>query len=140
MSRAITHDDMILAEEALIADTQFAIHNLLEVKGVSRAELARRLSLSEARISQIFSDDPKNLTLRTIARIFRVLNEEARVTSRTLDEIIPRGDGERPTPPPAASVDRTELTRVWLEEAARVRVAFKAEANDNIVEGELVAA
>jgi transcriptional regulator with XRE-family HTH domain len=80
--------DMVIAADKLIADTQFAIHNLMEAKDVSRRELARALDVSEPRISQLFHDTT-NLTLRTIARIFHVLGEDARITSRTLDRLIP---------------------------------------------------
>lgn len=79
MDHAIT-DEMIFAEEALIADVQFVIHNLMADRRLSRADLARELGVSQARVSQMFSDDAKNLTLRTLARIFRVLGQECRIT------------------------------------------------------------
>jgi len=82
----------IFAEEGFIADTQFAIHNLLEDKKMNRADLAKALDVSEARVSQMFSDEAKNLTLRTIARIFHVLGEEVRISSPRLDQIFYGGD------------------------------------------------
>jgi transcriptional regulator with XRE-family HTH domain len=86
---ATSPKDMLIAEDALIADVQFAIHNLLSEKGVNRAELAKRMDVSEAYVSQMFKDTTRNLTLKTVARIFCALGEEARITSDTLDRLIP---------------------------------------------------
>ena len=71
----------LYAEEKLILAVQAEMENLLQRNSVSRAELARRLDVSEARVSQIFSSEPKNLTLRIIARVFHVLGEEASFTA-----------------------------------------------------------
>lgn len=92
MSALLSEDHAVYVEDALISDVQFAIHNLLEVKKMSRADLARKLGVSEARISQLFSDTPRNLTLKTIARVFHALNERPRVTCDTLDLIIERAN------------------------------------------------
>lgn len=88
MPNAITHDEMISAEESLIADVQVVIHNLMLERRISRADLARALGVSDARVSQMFSDAAPNLTLRTIARVFRVLGEECRFTSDRWEEIL----------------------------------------------------
>ena len=88
MARAIPHDEMIAAEEAVIADAQFVIHNLMADAGVSRADLARELGVSDARVTQMFSDDANNLTLRTLARIFRVLGQECRITCDRWDALL----------------------------------------------------
>jgi transcriptional regulator with XRE-family HTH domain len=77
MAHKLTQDEMISAEEALIVDVQVAIHTLMLDRGLSRADLARELDVSQARVSQMFSDDAKNLTLRTVARILRVLGATA---------------------------------------------------------------
>src|SRR5258708_5708187 len=90
MPHAITHDEMISAEESLIADVQVVIHNLMEDSNVSRADLARALGVSDARVSQMFSDHAPNLTLRTIARVFRVLGDECRFTSERWEAILVR--------------------------------------------------
>lgn len=63
-------------EEYFVASVQAKIANLLEEKGVSRAELARKLDVSRARVTQIFSDEAKNFTLRLLARSFMALDEE----------------------------------------------------------------
>lgn len=140
MSTSI-HEDLIVAEEALVADVQFAIHNLMEKKGVSRSNLATKLGISAARVSQLFQDDAQNLTLRTIARIFAVLGEEAQVTSSTLREIIPVKSSTKDVP---SSLLRNtldvEYTMALLKKETRARGQFEAEANDNTSEDELVAA
>jgi transcriptional regulator with XRE-family HTH domain len=55
-------------EELFIAETQARLSQMLDDKGVSRAELARKLSVSRARVTQIFADDANNLTLKLLAR------------------------------------------------------------------------
>jgi transcriptional regulator with XRE-family HTH domain len=139
MGKTIGNHDMIIAEDALIADVQFAIHNLLEAKGKSRADLARALNVSEARVSQLFRDNTKNLTLRTIARIFCVLGEHAQITSSTLKEIIPiyGRDDSQPAKPMCGVAD---FVLARLHEECRARAAFRLEANDNAFEDDLIAA
>lgn len=90
MAKLNIDTDMLIAEDSLIADVQFTIHNLLEQKGVSRAELARRLSVSEAYVSQLFSDVTRNLTLRTIARVFKALGETPcrAITPRAMSRLV----------------------------------------------------
>lgn len=65
----------IFAEEALVVDAQVFLHNLMEEKGVSRAELARRMGVSRARVTQMFSDECTNLTIRLLARAAHALGE-----------------------------------------------------------------
>lgn len=83
-----TERDAIFAEEGFIADVQVAIESLLADKDMNRADLARALKVSQARVSQMFGDEANNLTLRTLARIFHVLGEELRITSARLDELF----------------------------------------------------
>ena len=63
-------------EEFFVSQVQAKLAELLEDKGVSRAELARKLDVSRPRVTQIFSDDAKNLTLRLVFRSFAALEEE----------------------------------------------------------------
>lgn len=70
-------------EESFVAETQAQLSRLLDDKGVSRAELARRLNVSRARITQIFSDEAQNLTLRLLVRSYLALGEEPVVLSRS---------------------------------------------------------
>lgn len=75
-------------EEFCVAETQAKLSNIMEDKGISRAELARRLNVSRARISQIFSDDANNFTLRLLVRSFLALGEEPVVVPRSEYEAL----------------------------------------------------
>lgn len=63
-------------EEYFVAEAQAHLSSLMDEKGITRAELARKLGVSRARVTQIFSDEAKNLTLRLLARSFLALGEE----------------------------------------------------------------
>jgi transcriptional regulator with XRE-family HTH domain len=70
-------------EEFFVAQSQARLSEMLEDKGISRAELARKLDVSRARVTQIFSDDAKNLTLRLLARSFFALDEEPVIITKS---------------------------------------------------------
>lgn len=65
--------DELLAEHRFIHDLQVEIGAALKVQRVSQTELARRLHVSPARISQMLGGNGSNITARTIARIGHVL-------------------------------------------------------------------
>jgi transcriptional regulator with XRE-family HTH domain len=58
----------LLAQEELILDATETIITLLEERGVSRADLAKRLGKSKGFVSQILSGE-RNMTLRTLADV-----------------------------------------------------------------------
>ena len=64
------------ATEALVFSTQVALQKAMNRKGVGKKELSERLGMSPARVSQIFSSNSPNLTLKTIARIAHALGED----------------------------------------------------------------
>lgn len=66
----------VFAEEAAVVEVQSLLHQLMENKGWSRADLARAMNVSRARVTQIFSDECKNLTVRLLARAMTALEEE----------------------------------------------------------------
>ncbi|WP_232496300.1 helix-turn-helix domain-containing protein [Novosphingobium kaempferiae] len=70
-------------EEYFVAEAQARLDSLLDEKGVTRAELARKLDVSRARVSQIFSDDANNLTLRLLARSFLALGEQPMILTKS---------------------------------------------------------
>lgn len=72
-SRILQSDEF--REEFFVAEAQARLEALMEEKGVTRAELSRKLNVSRARVTQIFSDDASNLTLRLLARSFLALGE-----------------------------------------------------------------
>jgi transcriptional regulator with XRE-family HTH domain len=79
MLRAPTDKDFdgLLAENRFVTDIQFVIEKALDEAGMSQADLARALGISEPRVSQILSGNGKNLQARTIARIAFVLKMRA---------------------------------------------------------------
>jgi transcriptional regulator with XRE-family HTH domain len=86
-------------EESLIANTQAEICLLLKSKKVSRAELARRLGVSAPHVSQMLGDEDANLTLRTLARIYAALGEEAFVCAKPRNaEMAPETKSAMPFP------------------------------------------
>ncbi len=101
MARIISHDELIAAEEAAVVDAQFVIHNLMEDAGISRADLARELGVSAARVTQMFSDEANNLTLRTLGRIFCVLGHETRITCDRWEALRTECDQEVEAEPPS---------------------------------------
>lgn len=68
----MTKYSAIYAEEAVIVDAQCALWSCLLKKKLKQKDLAERLGISEARISQMFADDA-NLSLRSLARAIHAL-------------------------------------------------------------------
>lgn len=71
---------VLFAQEKFVASAQALLHDMMERKGISRAELAKRLGVSKPRVTQFFAGDGSNLTARTIAKIFHALGECAELT------------------------------------------------------------
>ncbi len=84
--------EMILAEERAIANVQAMAIRLLEEKKIRKAQLARDLQVSEARISQIFGGDPSNLTIKKAAQLFFAMGEELVISCRKIDEMNARAE------------------------------------------------
>ena len=98
----------IQAEEEFIVDVQYAIQKLLNESGVSYAHLAKKLGVSAARVSQMFGDEAHNLTLRTVARIFHVLNDKCVISSDLLKKIAEKGKKEKALIIPLCAMAREE--------------------------------
>ena len=64
------------AAENLAASVQLAIQKAMMRNSVSQKQLAERLGVSTARISQILSAHGRNLTLKTLGRIANALEED----------------------------------------------------------------
>lgn len=72
--------EALRVEEGLVADAQLMLHELMLAKGITRAELAERLGVSRARVSQLFSSECRNFTIRLFARAVYALGEKPSVT------------------------------------------------------------
>jgi transcriptional regulator with XRE-family HTH domain len=68
------------AEENAVLDVQFAILDILREEGIAKEELASRLGVTKARISQLFATGA-NPTLKQLARIFDALDRVTKITS-----------------------------------------------------------
>lgn len=85
----------VFAEEALVVDVQSLLHHIMEKAGLSRADLARRMGVSRARVTQMFSDDCPNLTLRLVARAFHALGEVVELTCQAEREHVQHQNHEQ---------------------------------------------
>ena len=70
---------VIEAEENLLIDCQFLIQDLMNKSGISRSALAKRVGISEARLSQLMSSKA-NPTAKTLARIFHALGAKPSIS------------------------------------------------------------
>lgn len=77
----IMQRNAVFAEESAVVEVQSLLHQLMEDKGWSRADLARAMDVSRARVTQIFSDECKNLTVRLLARAMTALGEEFAISA-----------------------------------------------------------
>jgi transcriptional regulator with XRE-family HTH domain len=75
----------IQAEENVVLDVQFAIVDLLNELGMSKGELASKLGVSKARVSQLLAAGA-NPTLKQLARVFDALGRRLEVRPASLDE------------------------------------------------------
>ena len=73
----------IVAVERFRVDLQYRIQVLMNRRKVTQKQLAAKLGVSEARISQIFSSKC-NVTIRFIARVFHALEDECWIDSHEL--------------------------------------------------------
>ena len=67
------------AEENFLIDIQFLLQQALTDKGVTRSDLAKKLGVSKARLSQIFAAEA-NPTVKSVARLFHALGAELTVS------------------------------------------------------------
>src|SRR5690348_9574734 len=71
--------ERLVAENSFINDVQVAVEAALNAKDMSQAELAKRLGISPARVSQILGGNGANLEARTIARVAHALGMQAMI-------------------------------------------------------------
>jgi hypothetical protein len=76
------------AEERLVADAQSMIVDAMARARVTKAELARMLDVSRPRVTQMLSDDCKNLTLKLLARTCFALDVPVKLIRA--DEVVAR--------------------------------------------------
>lgn len=123
---------LVFAEEELVVSAQGLLHELLVEKGMSRADLARAMGVSRARVTQLFSDECKNFTLRLWARALFALGEQAVVSYAGSDECLDHYFAGRSEFPETQGVSRLG---VWDELQSLDLSENRSFANDNIFAG-----
>ncbi|WP_397586697.1 helix-turn-helix domain-containing protein [Sphingobium fuliginis] len=113
MSNAATEKSAIFAEEGFVVDAQIFLNELMLEKHISRADLAKAMGVSRARITQIFSDECKNFTVRLLARAIHALGEEAFITHRRAFEALRNASREE-----APAMSTNNVYSIWSEEAS----------------------
>lgn len=109
-------------ENGFVIDLQVEIERVMDEAQISQAELARRLSVSEARVSQILGGNGKNLGARTLARIAVALGRRPKF-------VLESGRKAKLAEPlDTRRVRRIEWADVLLSEAER---GWAPECNDN---------
>lgn len=121
----------VFAEEAAVVEAQSLLHQLMEEKGWSRADLARAMNVSRARVTQIFSDECKNFTVRLLARAMSALGDELSITAKSQAP-----DGINILLETGRAKDRcTNPSKSWFEEAGIDDADYAPTANDNFFNG-----
>ncbi|MGY4399377.1 helix-turn-helix domain-containing protein [Bradyrhizobium sp. USDA 3315] len=133
--------DHIEAQEDLVIDAQFLLHDLMVERGVTRSELARRVGISKARLSQIFS--PKaNPTLRTLAILFHAMGETVKVERGCAPSIHARiepswTEDALQKSPEVKTLSEKDATQIIssIERVSRLKFAQPKPANDSFAPG-----
>jgi len=114
--------DFVEAEEDLLIDFQFLVQDVLNAKGVSKTELAKRTGISKARLSQILSAEA-NPSVKTFARLFHALGVkvEPKIASHRSDPA---------SVPHQRSEGRWEIGHVSKEARLPNRELARERAND----------
>jgi len=131
MANKISNEkEKIFAEEAFVVDVQIFLDQLMKEKNISRADLARVMNVSRARITQIFSDDCKNFTVRLLARAMFAMGETPEFTCELhLKNLHHKWEVERSKLAEAAK----NVVQIWDEEISAVE--HYGPANDNRAAG-----
>ncbi|MSU88284.1 helix-turn-helix domain-containing protein [Rhodobacteraceae bacterium 2CG4] len=104
--------------EELALSIQLALQACMNERGVSQKDLARKLGISAARVSQILSSQGANLTVRTIARISRALDEEFEILpKKRVAKISERGAANVV---PMRNLPYCDGDSAWVDETANV--------------------
>ena len=75
----------LLNQENLILEVTEALCFTMKLRGLSRAEVAKRLAKSKGFVSQLLNGD-RNMTLRTLADFLDVLDAKMNVEIESLDD------------------------------------------------------
>lgn len=104
---------VLYAEEALVVDVQSFLHRMMIEKAMSRSQLAEAMGITKARVSQIFSDECKNFTIKLLARAVHAMGERVEITSPCCQQL----DGaEEESERKALIAASSNVSRLWRNE------------------------
>lgn len=104
----------VYAIEELVFSIQLCLQKAMIENGISNKELAERLGMTPARVSQIFADKGPNLTLKTIGRIIHALGEDFEFVKKVTAKKSTASVAEFPR----AAVVSVNGASIWKERAA----------------------
>ena len=142
----------VFALEGLRADFQYEVLRALKLAGITQAELARRMNVAPAWVSQILSDDA-NVTLESIAKVFAALQTECRIETTAIADVnskVPnksssawqerggQGEGGRAESRPVA--DTASFMRIVVRSGGRQGYRMPSNRNGSVRNARTVAA
>lgn len=72
------------AELDALALAQVQIFNLMQSKGMNQKALAKALKVSESHVSQLLHGEPRNMSIKKLAKICYLLDDRLEITTQTL--------------------------------------------------------
>jgi transcriptional regulator with XRE-family HTH domain len=119
----------IFAEEEFRVDVQQTIHSLMLQKKLTQKGLAKALGVSEARVSQIFSESC-NVTVRMLARIFFALGERCKLSVNTEERPAAWEQGSESSQAPIEASELLANFAAHVRESEYTEVSTAAEEAD----------
>lgn len=104
--------------ESLALSIQVALQKAMNERGVSQKDLAERLKISPARVSQILKCHGANLTLRSVAKIAYALGEEFELVSKKEMKYIARTNARSASRNFGESLLQSDKCSAWHEVSA----------------------
>lgn len=133
-SKADRPYEELLAEESLILTAQMMIQRVLNERGMTQADLARKLGVGESHVSQMLGCSARNLTLRTIARVMHALDAKPTIMVEADEQRSDDASGRAPVQSAAQRVVAAPVG-IWgevveLESRRSRRRAARADGSD----------
>lgn len=75
-------NESLVQERYLQLEIMEKIFEIMERKGITQTDLAKKMNLSKSQISRLLADD-RNLTLSSVSRIFSALGEKLAILTKS---------------------------------------------------------
>jgi transcriptional regulator with XRE-family HTH domain len=79
--------ELALVEERAVARIQAMAIRLLTAKQMNRTQLAKEMGVTASHVSQLFADEPPNLSVKAAARLFYALDERLEFTCAGIEKL-----------------------------------------------------